>query len=352
METLRAVPKPSHERIVTKDPGGFRDALARWFSENGKDHPWRRTRDPYAILVSEVMLQQTRIATVLGRGFYTSFLRTFPDVKRLAEADDAVLLKAWEGLGYYRRARMLRETARVVLDRHGGRFPDERDQLLDLPGVGPYTAGALLAFAFDKPAVLVDGNVIRVLARVMDFSDPIDVGPGRKRIDGWAAALADPERPRVYHSALMELGQTHCRPGAPDCEACPVSRWCRTRNPAALPVKGRRVGVTDVDEHAVWLRDRRGRLLLHREDGTRRTGLWKLPVRKADECAGFPLLAEHRYSITRYRVSLRVHQGTAGKIRPRAGEEWVEVGKIRHLAMAAPFRKVLERLLSEIGNEV
>jgi A/G-specific adenine glycosylase len=140
--------KPRFETDALEDPLEFRQALVRWFSKNAKDYPWRRTCDPYAILVSEVMLQQTQIATVLGKGYYTKFLQTFPDVEVLAGADDAVLLKAWEGLGYYRRVRMLRETARAVIAEHGGVFPEDVEMLMKLPGIGRYTAGALRAFVF------------------------------------------------------------------------------------------------------------------------------------------------------------------------------------------------------------
>jgi len=157
------------KRDALKSRVAFRNALVKWFGRHGKDYPWRRTRDPYAVLVSEVMLQQTQLATVLGKGYYGGFLAVFPDLEALAAADDERLLKAWEGLGYYRRARMLRETARAVIARHGGEFPREVADLLELPGIGRYTAGAVRAFAFELPGAVVDGNVTRVLARLMDF---------------------------------------------------------------------------------------------------------------------------------------------------------------------------------------
>jgi len=270
--------KPRCNKSPTRDANGFRNALQAWFSRYGRDYPWRRTRDPYQVLVSEVMLQQTQIATVLGKGYYTRFLDVFPDVQTLAAADDAALLKAWEGLGYYRRARMLRETARAVAGNHDAVFPSELDALMALPGIGRYTAGALRAFAFGLPAVVVDGNVSRVLARVMDFSQPVDTTAGQRQIWNWAEMLADPKRPRSYHAALMELGQTLCRPGLPDCMNCPVAAYCRSRDPASLPVKSRKSTVTEVTEHAIWLRDGDGRILLHHESGSRRTGLWKLPL--------------------------------------------------------------------------
>ena len=342
--------KPKLKSDALKGRVAFREALTSWFAANGRDYPWRRTREPYAILISEVMLQQTQIATVLGREFYTRFLETFPDVAALAAADDERLLKAWKGLGYYRRVRMLRETARAVLAEHGGEFPVALEALLKWPGVGRYTAGALRAFAADLPAVVVDGNVARVLSRVMDFSGPVDDTTGQKRIWEWAEALADPRRPRIYHSALMELGQKICRPGVPDCLSCPVAGFCKTREPESLPVKRQKTVIAAVDEHALWLRDRKGRLLLHREGGKRREGLWKLPTRAAAEISHLPVLDEHRYSITRYRVTLRVHDGAAVRknFQLAAGEVWQDAGEVLALAMPSPFRRTILRLLGEI----
>lgn len=339
--------KPRWEKDAVQERAAFRDALAAWFSVNGKDYPWRRTSDPYAVLVSEVMLQQTQIATVLGRGFYTRFLETFPDVRVLAAAEDGPLLKAWEGLGYYRRARMLRDTARAVGENHGGKFPDAMEDLLGLPGVGRYTAGAVRAFAFDLPAAVVDGNVARVLSRLMDFHGAVDDTAGLKGIWEWAETLADPARPRIFNSALMELGQTICRPGVPDCLACPVASFCKTREPEALPVKRKKVEVTVMAEHALWLRDRKGRVLMHREKGKRREGLWRLPLRDAAELAALPVSTTHRYTITRYRVDLSVHDGGISKAGEREGDEWKTPEEVLALPMPSPFRVVVERMLCE-----
>jgi len=338
--------KPRWEKDAIKERAAFRDALAAWFSKNGRDYPWRRTTDPYAILVSEVMLQQTQIATVLGRGFYTRFLQAFPSVEVLSAAADEPLLKAWEGLGYYRRARMLRDTARAVEERHGGVFPREMEELLALPGVGRYTAGAVRAFAFDLPSAVVDGNVARVLSRIMDFQGVVDDTAGLKRIWEWAEALADPERPRIFNSALMELGQTICRPGVPDCLQCPVALFCRTREPEALPLKKKKMEITEVAEHALWLRDRKGRILMHREEGRRREGLWRLPVREAGELSHLPVATTHRYTITRYRVSLAVHDGGISNDGGREGDEWKTPEEVLALPMPSPFRVVAERMIS------
>ncbi len=327
----------------------FREALAGWFAENGRDYPWRRTQKAYEILISEVMLQQTQIATVLGRGFYSRFLEVFPNVESLAVADDERLLKAWEGLGYYRRVRMLRETARAVISEHGGDFPHDLIALMKLPGVGRYTAGALRSFAFDLPAAVVDGNVARVLSRVMDFTAPVDDSAGQKQLWEWAEALADPQRPRIYNSALMELGQKICRPGVPDCLSCPVAKFCKTREPGLLPVKRQKTIITEIDEHALWLRDKNGSLLLHRESAKRRQGLWKLPTREATEIFHLPVLDEHRYTITRYRVTLLVHDGSSLRKNFHAAENevWQNEPEILALAMPSPFRRVIERLLPE-----
>ena len=342
--------KPICKKPVMRNAGAFRDALVGWFGREGRDYPWRSTVDPYEVLVSEVMLQQTRIAVVLERGYFERFLESFPTVWDLAEAGDEELLKAWEGLGYYRRARMLRDTARAVVERHGGGFPEGERELMELPGVGRYTVGALRAFAFGVPAVLVDGNVVRVLARVLDDRGDVHSAQGMKRMWEAAGALADDDRPREYHAALMELGQTHCRRQGPGCLRCPVSGFCTTRDPDLVPVRKLRVVTEEVAEHAVWVRDGRGRILMNRESGSRRTGLWKLPLREAGEVSGLREVLFLKYGITRYRVLLRVHD--AGVVESgydlREGDDWVERGDLADLPMAAPFRKAVGRLLKEM----
>ncbi len=341
-----ALLKPRYEVSPLETPEDFRKALGDWFSAEGKDYPWRRTRDPYAVLVSEMMLQQTRVAHVLGKGYFTQFLETFPDVHSLAAADDSRLLKAWEGLGYYRRARMLRESAAAVVSRHGGGFPDDEAALLALPGIGPYTAAALLSFAFGKPSALVDGNVHRLLSRLLDDATPIDSSATRKRHTDWARALCDPENPRRHNYAMMELGQTVCRPGAPRCEICPVARFCKAKEPQDLPVKKKRAAITEITEHAIWMRDAEGRVLLHRESGSRRNGLWKLPLRSAQECAASNLIFPDTYTITRYKVTLNIHEGTGQQ--PGEGDEWIAPDELPSIPMAAPFRRALVRLLADL----
>jgi A/G-specific adenine glycosylase len=330
--------KPVLKKDALDDPKGFRRALRGWFEKEGKDYPWRRTQDPYAVLVSEVMLQQTQIVTVLGRGFYARFMERFPDTKSLAVAADDELLKAWEGLGYYRRARMLREAARMVEGEFGGVFPDVYEAVLGLPGVGRYTAGAVMSFAYDEAQPLVDGNVARVFSRLMDFSEEIDGSHAQRRLWSWAEELLNRDHPRAHNSALMELGQSYCRTGQPDCLECPVAGFCRTRTPEELPRKGKRVKATAIDEHVVFaLRD--GCVLLKKLEKGRREGMWRLAERSAAEVSGWPLLHQRKYAITRYRVTLHVHADeglVAGE-----GEVWQPLGEVANLVMPPADRAAL-----------
>jgi A/G-specific adenine glycosylase len=342
--------KASHKPIANQHPldqvDAFRHSLGSWFDLNACDYPWRRTSDPYAVWVSEVMLQQTRISTVLSKDYFGRFLEAFSDVGALASAGDEPLLKAWEGLGYYRRARMMRTTAQAVMERHAGEFPADLAALLALPGIGRYTAGAIRAFAFGLPAVLLDGNGIRVLSRLLDFQQHVDQPKPLAQLWDWAAQLADDLHPRRYHAALMELGQSHCRAGQPNCPACPVAAFCQTRTPEQLPKKTPKLPPTQITEHALWVFRPDGQLLLHLESGSRRTGLWKLPLRTADEVASFPVLGTLSYSITRYRVTLRIYDAsdTANTVILQPGDTWVDLSDWSSLPLAAPFRRAITQL--------
>lgn len=339
--------KPRFKASPIAAKAKFRRALNDWFGRVGKDYPWRRTREPYPILVSEMMLQQTQIATVLGKGYYTRFLEKFPDLESLAGADDQSLLKAWEGLGYYRRARMLRETASAILTKHAGKFPEDEGELLDLPGIGPYTAAALMAFAFGKPSGLVDGNVSRVFSRIMADESPIDEHAVIRKHRQWALELCDPANPGVHHHAIMELGQTICRPGRPACEMCPISSFCECLEPEKLPNKRPPAAITSMDEYAIFSRDAAGRILLHQESGKRRNGLWKLPLRSISECRNLRQIHESVYAITRYRVTLGVFLIDDEDVSLLEGDAWVAAERLKELPLAAPFRKAIEYVTKE-----
>lgn len=333
---------------ASTDPTVLSGALEDWFRRRGKDYPWRRTRDPYAILVSEVMLQQTQITTVLDRGYYARWLEAFPDFQTLANASEASVLKAWEGLGYYRRARNLQKLAQAVLSSHQGVLPADPVQIRALPGIGPYTAGALSSFAFGLAEPIVDGNVARVLSRLFDDATPIDSGEGSANLWRRARALVESAGdPRILNSALMELGQTVCRPGPPACESCPVQTFCQAKTPADLPVKGKSVVMTDVTERVFFHASKDG-VLLQQEKGKRRTGLWKLPaLGEADPHP--PVLLKSRYGITRYRVTLWVH--SAPKVLPELSDtQIIAHGDLGSTPMPSPYRRALIALMRTLGN--
>jgi len=324
----------------------FRAALLAWFQAEGRDYPWRQTEDPYAILVSEMMLQQTQIATVLGRGYYQRWMDTFPDVATLAAASEPDILRVWEGLGYYSRARNLQKAARAVLADHGGEFPRSVAGLLSLPGIGRYTAGAVASFAWNLPAPLVDGNVARVFTRLMACDEPIDKPVVQQQLWDWAATLLSPDAPRLYNSALMELGQRICTPRSPACLICPVVSVCASAGPAAAarPKKSPARATVAVTEHALIAR-RDGTMLLHQESGKRRQGLWKLPERSAAETATLPEVLTTTYAITHHRVTLHIHADPAATAGP--GETWHPVQDLPDLPMPGPYRKALNQLLAD-----
>jgi A/G-specific adenine glycosylase len=333
---------------VSPDTSATAAELVNWFQQHGRDYPWRRTRDAYAILISEVMLQQTQIPTVLERGYYTRWLERFPDWKTLAQASEADVLKAWEGLGYYRRARNLQALAQVVMREHAGVFPTEHAVILSLPGIGPYTAGAVASFAFGQAQPIVDGNVARVLARLFNDATPIDSAAGKARLWERATALVlATDDPRTLNSALMELGQTLCRPTKPACESCPVRAQCRALEPESLPVKSPRPELTAVTERVAFLHTAAG-VLLEKEAGSRRTGLWKLPALPQEWTEKPPpVLLRAHYGITRYKVTLWVHEMPPSTIEWPETHQFIPHAELSTIPMPSPYRRALVELLKQ-----
>ncbi len=220
------------------------DALLPWYRENRRPLPWRDTRDPYAIWLSEVILQQTRVDQ--GRAYWHRFMERYPTVQDLAAASEDEVLRLWQGLGYYSRARNLRTAARQVVAEHGGRFPADHAALLGLKGVGDYTASAIASICFGIPEPVLDGNVYRVLARVFGIATPIDSTAGRKEFRALAAELIPTDHPGDHNQAMMELGATVCAPRDPDCDACPLVRRCVAHargNMTEYPVKAGRTKI-------------------------------------------------------------------------------------------------------------
>ncbi|HUR26931.1 MAG TPA: A/G-specific adenine glycosylase, partial [Planctomycetota bacterium] len=210
---------------MTSTHSALRKSLASWYLAQRRDLPWRRTQDPYAIWISEAMLQQTRVETVIG--YWARFLARFPDIASLARAREEDVLAAWSGLGYYRRAKSLCEAARAIVAEHGGRFPRSRESVLALPGVGPYTAGAVLSIAFDQREAIVDGNVARVFSRVFALEDVLGSASSQEKLWDLARELLPPTRGAGdWNQALMELGATVCTARDPLCGTCPIARHC------------------------------------------------------------------------------------------------------------------------------
>lgn len=319
----------------------FSRSLTTWFASAARDLPWRRTRDPYAILVSELMLQQTQVATVVG--YYERWLERFPKVQALAEADEAAVLKLWEGLGYYARARNLHAAAKVIVEQHGGEFPTTLEAIRALPGVGPYTAGAVASFAFGVRAPIVDANIARVIARLRNIREPIDASAGQKLVWEHAGLMlpVEGDQARAHNAALMELGAILCKPGEPPCLLCPVKRWCKATAPATLPVKKARRATIQLEENCGWI-VLRGRILLETSDGPRGRGLWRLPQLKIAP-RQVPI-HEAEYPFTHHRVQLRVFRAAAPR-RPRANLRWFEITQVGETAMTAPHRRALTSLL-------
>jgi A/G-specific adenine glycosylase len=260
-----------------RDGAGLRRALLQWYRRNARALPWRRTRDPYRVWVSEVMLQQTQVAT--AHDYYLRFVARFPTVRALARAPLDHVLAAWSGLGYYRRARHLHEAAGIVVREHAGRVPSEPRAFGALPGVGRYTVGAVLSIGFGAPLPVLDGNVARVLARLEARAWSVKSPADARTLWALAGRLLDPGSPGDWNQALMELGATVCTPRTPRCGECPLRRHCRARAlgraqefPPPVP---RRTAVRV--RRAVALVERGGRVLLVRRSGALLDGLWEPP---------------------------------------------------------------------------
>lgn len=314
----------------------FNKALGKWFRTHGRLLPWRLNSSPYAVLVSEFMLQQTTVAAV--QPYFRRWMKRFPDVASLAAAPEEEVMKHWEGLGYYSRARNLHRAAKAIVAQFGGVIPGDLGLLRALPGVGPYTASAIVAFAFDKPVAVLDANIQRVIARLFDIRENIATASGKRLLDQAASSLLPKKGGRLHTSALMDLGATLCRAGEPACAACPVKAFCTAPNPALLPVKPAKKTVTQIDDwRAVSMR--KGGVFLIPSPGPTWKGLWLLPP---GEPSSEPL-AEIGYAITRYKVRLRLVQSES-----IAG--W-QVFSLQNLPpMPSPHRRAIEAVLAQKNN--
>ena len=344
-------------------------ALLDWYGKQRRALPWRATRDPYCIWFSEVMLQQTQVATVIG--YYERWLRRFPDVAALAAADTEDVLRAWEGLGYYSRARNLQRAAQHVVAAHGGRLPRSVAELLALPGIGRYSAGAIASIAFEADEPAIDGNIVRVLTRLFGLEGDPKRAPLAARLWELAATLLPRGRAGEFNQALMELGATVCTPRTPSCQSCPVRRQCRALAQDRVleyPQSAPRPAVT-AERRALGIVKRLGKVLVVRAPATasRWAGMWQFPdalvatgespvaALEARVLGGTGVRVEAgerllgvRHQVTRYRIDIDVFacRALGGKARPiDYGEvRWLEPGALGTLPMPAAHRKISRSL--------
>ncbi len=360
--SLAVLPTLPWKRSLAKD-------LLGWYRRHARDLPWRRTRDPYAIWVSEIMLQQTQVATVIP--YFARFMARFPTVEALASAAENDVLRHWEGLGYYRRARQLHRAAAVIVDEHAGQFPRELTVVSTLPGIGRYTAGAITSIAFDARTPILEANTVRLLSRLAAFEGDPSSGAGRRFLWQLAESILPPENCRSFNQALMELGSLVCTPRKPKCETCPVAGQCASLiggRQHEIPRLRPKTPSEAVREAAVvvWRKDRV--LLRRRTPGERWAGLWdflrfELSARRGtalvDELlekvrgqSGLSIeppepIATLKYGVTRFRITLQCYAARSpGRGRLSAGEwQWVDPADLENFPLSVTGRK-LGRLIA------
>ena len=349
----------------------LRQALLDWFDTHARALPWRQTKDPYHIWVSEVMLQQTQASTVIP--YFTRFIMRFPTVESLATAPLDDVLKAWEGLGYYRRAHNLHKAAQIIVAEHGGVLPSDQQSLLALPGIGRYTAGAIRSIAFDQPAPILDGNIKRVISRLDDLEANIDEAATQRQLWERAAELVDPGRPGDFNEALMELGATLCLPRNPSCHLCPVQDFCLARQRGTQyerPIRNprRRIPHYDVAAGIIWHASKPDHFLIaQRPVEGMLGGLWEFPggkqetgetlpeALKRELCEELGIEVEvkrHLVSIdhafTHFRITLHAFHARHTSGEPQclgvADWRWVMLSDLDGFAFGKTDRRIIDEL--------
>jgi A/G-specific adenine glycosylase len=359
-------------------------ALLRWHRKHGRNLPWRGEHDPYRVWLREIMLQQTTVAAVIP--YLRRFLERFPTVQTLAAADEADVLRLWEGLGYYSRARNLHRAARAIVEQHAGRFPRNVATLQSLPGIGRYTAGAIASFAFDEPAPIIEANTLRLHARLLAYDgDPRSV-VGQRLLWAWAEKLVNRSteahglhpvgfRACDINQALMDLGATICTPTAPRCPECPLQRWCRafqTARQHELPRLARRPAITRVTEATVAVRQRGRYLLRRRPSGERWAGLWDFPrfavtdhaavetvlLDGVRDQAGLTIelgsqIAQFEHGVTRYRITLHCFTAKVAEGTVSADDQlaWVNPQDFARYPLSVTGRKLATLLVESRSRQ-
>jgi A/G-specific adenine glycosylase len=344
----------------------LRRRLLAWYAKHRRDLPWRRSRDPYCVWISEIMLQQTQVATV--RDYFERFTRRFPNVESLAAAEEAEVLRLWEGLGYYRRARQLHAAAKKVVAEFDGQFPSDPESLQQLPGIGRYTAGAIASIAFDRRAPILEANTIRLLSRLIAFRGNPHSQTGQRPLWRVAEEILPQTRVAEFNQALMEIGSLVCTPSEPKCLDCPLSVVCAARMAglqSEIPQAKPRTVYTDVREAAVIVRKNGSVLVRQCAADERWAGLWDFPrfALEADgplfakqeiaakvaaqtgiECDPGGLLKTMKHGVTRYRITLDCYQAAylGGRVNAKkdTAVRWLPVGELSSLPLSTTGRKI------------
>jgi A/G-specific adenine glycosylase len=344
----------------------FRRRLLAWFDRQQRDLPWRKQRTRYRIWVSEIMLQQTQVVTVID--YFQRFVTRFPSVRHLAAAEESEVLKLWEGLGYYRRARQMHAAAGLIMSRHAGRFPDTLDEVLALPGIGRYTASAILSIADDQPLPVLEGNTLRVYSRLLNWQEDVTRSASQRHLWDFAASLVSRHRPGDLNQALMELGSEVCVTGQPRCLLCPVARHCvafREGQPERLPHKGNSgLRYEDLHQAAVVI-GRNGRFVMRLcGPGEHWTGLWDFPrytlngedavsqiTGQVHRQTGLSVNLDSpyqqlRHAVTRFRIRLDCYHARQirGRLRSSDSLRWVPAEELASLAMSVTGRQIARTL--------
>ena len=360
-----------------------RRKLVAWYQDAQRDLPWRRDRDPYRVLLSEMMLVQTTVATVVP--YFERFLARFPTIEALAQADEGDVLKQWEGLGYYRRARQLHAAARAVVERHGGRIPDDPEALRALPGVGRYIADAVLSFAYDQPAPILEANTQRVLARWLAWSDDLKATASQTRLWDAAARLVPQQGAGEFNQAFMELGALVCTPRAPSCLLCPVSAECRAHQlgvQESVPLIAPKAPPLEVEEACALVVRGDRVLIVQRARGGLWEGFWEFPtIHRAGadpggrsfgapvdltegvrRLTGVKIQLGHlahclRYSVTKHRVRLDAYLaiGLSEPLRPGPGLDnatWASPESLASYPLGSASRRLATWFLGQASAGV
>jgi A/G-specific adenine glycosylase len=355
------------KQFTPEQVSAARRSVLRWFRTNARPLPWRNSKDPYRVWLSEIMLQQTQVDTAIP--YFRRFVRTFPNVRALAEAPLEKVLELWSGLGYYRRARHLQQAAQTIARERQGRFPKEWDVLRSLPGIGDYTAKAILSIAVDQPYAVLDGNVARVMARLLALRGNIRQARFRQAVERQSQALLSRQHPGDFNQAIMEIGQTVCRPREPQCPRCPLRPWCRgchLGRPDSFPAPPpRRPTETRHLAAALVVQGRRVLLVKGLDEGllpdlwnfpsafgqSPQQGLWRLR-RKLAAMANGPLrlaqpVAEFRHRITYRSIIARIYPAEATLPAHRRSTRWFTAEQLRVGALSQVARKVIHSVLAQ-----